>query len=136
MALVSNTAARRAILAWLKSDATVTALVPAGRIYQPQAPAKPTWPFVQYGVFSDLPRRAACLEGQTLIGAIHAFAKGPGDDAANAIGAALASSLDGRELVIAGGTIRIRYTGGQTLRDTADANSWHRVTNLSIRVLT
>lgn len=139
MARISNTAVRTAIVSHLQSDPALLALVDADSIYGPQVPALPAWPFVQYGAFSDLPLRASGLDGQTLVGAIHAFAKGPGENAVEDIGSAIATSLDLLAIPLTApypGRLRITYTGGQTLRDDADTNSWHRVVNLRVTVYT
>jgi hypothetical protein len=60
---------RKAVVARLKADAGLIALVPAERVFGEQPSALPAWPFVRYGedsvrAFSaDLP--------------IHSFSKGP-----------------------------------------------------------
>lgn len=135
MAKILNTEIRRAIVGHLEADASVTALVPAERIYAPQPPALPAWPHIVYGVPSDTPLRMSCVDGQTIIVAIHAFAKGPGEAAVEAIGAAIAKALDGQQFSIGDGVAKVRFTGGSTLQDGTDANSWRRITNLRIRVL-
>lgn len=139
----SSLPVRKAILKALKADNAVKVLVPASRIYPPQTPAEPIWPFIRYGIPSDLPFRASGLDGSTIVVAIHAFAKGPGEDAAAAIKATIARALDGGEgkgltldLVDADypATAHVLVTGGQLLRDTDEADAWHGIVNLEIAV--
>lgn len=134
MPKVSNTDVRRAVIGHLQADEAVTDLQDADRIFGPQAPSEPEWPFTQYGAAIDVPLRGSCLQGQVISMAIHSFAKGPGENACEAIGAAIVTSLDGRRLAVPGGHCRLRYTAGRTLRDDADTNSWHRVSEFEIRV--
>jgi hypothetical protein len=86
--------ARRALLAAMKADAAVVALVPAARIYPPRVPTSPTWPYIRHGNGISVPLKAACLNGSTVDAMITAFAKG-GDEAAGVIGDALVALLDG-----------------------------------------
>jgi hypothetical protein len=139
VARISNTAVRQAIVGHLENDDLVTALVEADRIYGEQVPAKPQWPFIQYGADVDAPLRATCLDGQVIDVAVHSFARGPGAGPAIAIGGVVAASLDGRTFDLTtpyAGKAKVRYTGGRTMRDDADANSWHRVSEFEIRVFT
>jgi hypothetical protein len=95
--------ARRAILATMKADAALTALVPAARIYPQASPVPtPTWPFIIYGSPSGLPIRAACVNGTEITVAVHSFAKArvqgtavveTAEDHASRIGAAVVAAL-------------------------------------------
>ncbi|MET0439127.1 MAG: DUF3168 domain-containing protein [Devosia sp.] len=137
MGRISNTVVRKGVVTILVNSAPVTALVPAQSIFGPQPPALPAWPFIQYGVAIDVPRRAACLDGQEIEVAVHCFAKG--EEAASAIGAAVSEALDGQVITLTSphvGTAKIMATGGQTIVDGTDSNSWHAIRNLRIRVLT
>jgi hypothetical protein len=57
---------RRAVVAAWQAYAPLLALVPASRIFPPQRPAKPEWPFVGYGVPNELPFEASCLDVRDL----------------------------------------------------------------------
>lgn len=129
-------AVRRAVLTALKNDAALSTLVPATRIYPPQTPATPAWPFIRYGQASAIPVRASCVNGSRVLVSVHAFARGPGEDAAEAIGDAVASALDGAVLTLPGGVkAHVSWTGGQTLRDTDEADDWHVIVDLAIEVI-
>jgi hypothetical protein len=72
----STEAARLAIMAALKADAALTAIVPAARIYPARTPANLVWPFIKLGAPSDLPLRLSGPYGsQTIIGTVHVFTK-------------------------------------------------------------
>jgi len=129
---------RKAILRALKVDAAVKALVPASRIYPPQTPATPTWPFIRFGIATALPLRASGMDGSTIIVAVHAFAKGPGEDSAALIAAAIGKALDGATLNLPDAsypaTAHVTTTGSQLLRDTEEAGAWHGVVNIEVAV--
>ena len=140
-------ATRRAVLALLKADQALAALVPADRIY-PQAStvAKPEWPFIVYGSPSGLPIRAACVNGTEVTVALHSFAKPrkqgrvvaeTAEDHAARIGAAVANALDGRRPALSsGGYLAIRFTGSQLLIDGGEADAFHHVANFRCRAIT
>jgi hypothetical protein len=140
MAKISNIGVRRAIVAKLETISALTSVVPATRIYGQRSPAGPVWPFVKCGVPIDQPRRAgACMDGQTILVAIHAFAKGADEEVVEAVGTQIAEGLDGAVLPLTSphtGYARVRYVGGRTQQDDADARSWHRISNFEIRVST
>lgn len=125
--------ARRAVVACLRGSPAVAAAVPADRIYGPETPDAPLWPFVRYGSASVLPDRATCLDGSLITVSLHVFAKGPGEDRASAIAAAIGKALDGAVLTDDDGHVfEVTWTGGQTLRDTDEASAWHCTVDLEI----
>lgn len=65
--------ARQTILAALKADATVTALIPAARIFPAKTPSAPIKPFGRYGTATSEPQRASCWRGGEVSGAYHVF---------------------------------------------------------------
>ena len=152
MAKDSSQYVRPAVLRLLKRAPTVTVLVPADRIYPPQRPATPDWPFIGYGVPSAVPFGASCLDGSAISVAIHAYAEttGEGDDTvggeemAQAIIAVVAAVLGGEEgaeidLVELGGCpypakAYISWTGSQVMQDGADANAFHAWATFTITV--
>jgi Protein of unknown function (DUF3168) len=136
---------RRATLAALKADAALTALVPPASIYPQTVSAMPAWPFVRMGAPSGLPIRATCVDGNQGNFAVHGFAK-PRDidgtivetaeDHAARLGAAIASALDRKVLVLDGGQrARLTWTGSQLLLDGAEADAFHTVQSFGVRVL-
>ncbi len=136
MARDSRIPVRKAIIKALKASPAVTALVPSTRIYPAETPATLTWPFIRYGTPSVLPLRASCLDGNRLIVAVHGFSK-LGEEAADNVAAAMARALDGAVLDLSASYPakgHVTWVGGQTLRDTDEADAWHAVVNLEITV--
>lgn len=139
--------ARRAILAALKADAALTALVPAARIYPQVSPVpSPVWPFIIYGSPSGLPIRAACVNGTEITVAIHSFAKvrmqgaaivETAEDHAARIGAAVVAALDGKRPALpGGGYLSILSRSTQLLIDGGEADAFHHVANFRCRAIT
>lgn len=143
---------RPAVLRLLKREPTVTALVPAARIYPPQRPPNPDWPFIGYGVPSTTPFGASCLDGSAISVAVHAYAEttGEGDgtvggeDMALAIVAAVVSVLGGdqgaeidlQELGECPYPARayISWTATQVVQDGAEADAFHAWATFTITV--
>ena len=67
------TSVRREILTALKANSTVTAIVPAARIYPSKTPDGPTYPFIRYGAASMEPHSLSCWKGGTVSGMVHCF---------------------------------------------------------------
>lgn len=137
---------RRAVLAWLKLDPGVTALVPAASIH-PQAPRfVPTWPFIRFGVALGAPRRASCVDGSLVNFSAHAFAKDrvvggetveTAEDHAHRIGAAMAK-LGGRSLDLDTdhpARAAIRWTGSRVIQDGDDPAGFHAIVDFEARIL-
>jgi len=135
---------RRAILATLKANDDVTALVPATSIY-PQSTSKPPWPFIKFGSPSGVPIDNACAGGDTIIVALHSFAKPrivggavveTAEDHADRIGTAVIRALNRRRLTLdSGNHAKVRRAGFQLLQDGAEADAYHHVANFQVRVL-
>lgn len=129
----------------MKADADLTAVVGADSIYPQSTPAMPTFPFIKYGAPSALPRKASCVDGVSLIVAIHSFSKGrvsgtqpveSAEDHAARISATVASVLDGRRLDLGEGVIaKVRWTGSQLLADPEESSSYHGVANFRVQTL-
>lgn len=105
-------AVRRAVLPRLKSDGTLTALVPASSIYPSTVPIDRTFPFIRYGVPTVTPLRATGLDSSSLRLSISAFTKAQmvggaitvtAEDTAYLIGEAIVTNLDGATLLLEGG---------------------------------
>jgi hypothetical protein len=136
---------RRAALTALKADAALIALVPSTSIHPQTTPANVAWPFVKMGAPSGQPIRAACVDGNQGIFAVHGFAKAreeggqvveTAEDYAARIGAAIAVALDRKALDLdGGGRARLLWTGSQLLMDGAEADAFHTVQNFAVRVL-
>lgn len=129
-------ATRLAILARLKADSALTALVPAARIYPSRTPASLTWPFIKLGVINDTPYRpSGAIGSQNLIGAIHIFTKASATslDAeyqCHQIRREVVRAIDAMGgIVISGGTLHLRYDGGTVLQDGEEADAYHGIVN-------
>ena len=126
-------ATRLAILARLKADSGVTALVPSARIYPSRTPATLTWPFIKLGVINDTPYRpSGAIGSQNLIGTVHIFTK----TSASVLDAENQCHLIRREVIRAidamgaiSNGLYIRYDGGTVLQDGDDADAYHGVVN-------
>ena len=125
-------ATRLAILARLKADSGITAIVPSARIYPSRTPATLTWPFIKLGVINDTPYRPSGAVGsQNLIGTVHIFTK----TSASVLDAEYQCHLIRREVIRAIdamgsiGDLYIRYDGGTVLQDGDDADAYHGVVN-------
>lgn len=139
-------AVRIAILTAMKGEPSITALVPAPSIYPAQPPSVPVWPFLLYGAPIVTPVRAAGYDGSAIVVAVHAYAKGPGDETTSAITAAVAAFLDGPSspddhapqglsLDMASGIYAtVQVQSAQTFQDGSDANSWHGVVSCRVTV--
>jgi len=145
MAIDSTLAVRRAILAILKADAGVVALVPKANIHPMRAVANPVWPFIRYDMTGGVPIRASCIDGHDLTVRLHGFA-GPrvsgkqvvetAEDVAMRIGAAIARAVDCRRADIENGNVCLTWTGGRLAPDPAEADIFHTIQNFRARCIT
>jgi hypothetical protein len=126
--------ARVALVKALKADATLTALVPTARIYGPEPPDKPQWPWAYVQTPLESPARATCLNGASLSVTVHGFAKGPGDDAASAIGNAIKRALDDLSIPLDECTVDVQWQQNQIIRDSAEASAYHCICRFNVEV--
>jgi hypothetical protein len=121
-------ALRKAIVTHLRADTSVTALVPAVRLYGERAPASPTWPFMRYGVSDAVP-------GYEITVPLHIFSKDPFTDDVNAIAEAIGGSLDGKTLSLADGrSAYLKWESVRVIGDAAEADAWHAIVTVSAMV--
>lgn len=126
-------AVRGKIIAALKADASLTAIVPAARIYPGKSPASPTWPFIRVpiltGTFDGL--------GSSQGGFIHCFTKlsatAPDPEAqAATINRHIARILGAIDDIDVGDDleagIHVRQT--QTLGDPDEADAYHGIVQI------
>lgn len=128
---------RRALLARLKGNVGLTALVPAASI---NPDGEPTWPHIRLRAPVTRRLRAAGVNGGEGSFDVHAFARSRYDagarvetaeDHAGRIGAAIEAALaDNRIALEGGGTVRIEVTDMRLLEDdTPDAYHWFAQVN-------
>ena len=112
---------RRKVVAHLRADAVVTALLPALQIYGERSKADTDWPFSRCGEFEGAP-------GHVVRGTVHVFSKEDFTDEVGQLVEVIGSSLDsavltlddGRRAVLSLGTTRI-------LPDPEEQSAWHGV---------
>jgi hypothetical protein len=134
---------RAAVLRAMKGDAGIIALVPPASIFPPLVAGLPTFPFIRYGLPTEVPFGASGMNGQTLTPTLHAFAKG-GDENVGAIKAAILHLFGGTvgedvgyelDLQLPGASATLYVTGGTTLQDADEVTAFHAVLNLRIDVV-
>lgn len=138
---------RRAVLARLKADAGLTALVPAASIYPQAVPNEPVWPFVKLGPTGTLRLRASCVNGGLVTVDVHAFARArvsggavaeTAEDHASRIGAAIEAALADNRITLEGDApapiARIELSDIRLLQD-QEPDAFHWFAQLNARVL-
>lgn len=116
---------RKAIVAALRANAAVTAIVPSARVYSEEAPANAVWPFTLCGLPTEIPSPASCWDASELSVTIHGFARGPGMDAASALGDAVKRALDGLHVVRGELVLDMQHQQTQIIRDTSETSDYH-----------
>lgn len=129
MNILTLLAVRRAIIPILAGNASVTALIPAARIYPEEPPVAPQWPFARVEAAQASPFAPSGVDGASVTGAVSVFAKGPGADdairAAAAVGAALNDAVLDLEADIGEPAKAVfRVTAAPLLRDPAEQGAW------------
>jgi hypothetical protein len=89
---------QKAIVAALKADAAVTAII-NGRIYD-AVPGGATKPYVSFGPFQLLPEHGDCLDGGEAFVTLDAWAAGPDTVQVKQLGTAIARALDLAPIVL------------------------------------
>lgn len=128
MSVAPILALRKAIVAHLRADTTVTNTAVGQRIYGERTPAEPQWPFVRYGV-SD------AVGGFEVNVPLHIFSKADYTDDVNAIAQAIGDSLEGKALTL--GDSRKAYltwAGVRVMEDGAQAGAWHSIVTIAARI--
>lgn len=116
-----------AVVGALKASGIMTALVPPTRIYGPEPPATPAWPWTMCGMPDGVPSREACHDTSIMSFVVHGFAKGPGNVAAANIGNAIKRTLDGAVILRNGVSVDISVQQVQVIRDSAEASAYHAI---------
>jgi hypothetical protein len=129
----------------MKASEAVRALVPADRVYPPQRPANPVWPFIGYGVPTSGPFVASGMDGSALTVAIHAYAETTGEGAETVGGEELAHRIAAAIVDAMGegaslsdydcpypATAHFSWTGTQVI---ADGDAFHAIVSYAISVI-
>lgn len=149
MAKDSSLYARRAGLSLLRESADVAAIVD-DRVYPPQRPANPVWPFLAWGVPVVEPFEAACMDGSRISFTLHAYAETSGTGGGTISGEEQAGALAGAAAaaLIGAGEIDLadygcpypaiaQFTWGQTqvIQDGAEADAFHAIASFRCDVV-
>jgi hypothetical protein len=147
---------RRAIMAAMKFDTGIAALIPAANQYPstvpPEKPAKPVagqryreWPFTRYGAPIAAPFRTSGLNSSSIRVTLHAFTRQllnaggaiieTAEDRSWKMAAAIKTGLDGRVLPIEGGMhVTLSWIGSNSIMDGDEPDAWHAIVNLLAEV--
>ncbi len=118
---------RRAIVAALKADPALTALVPSGQIFGEKSRSD-AWPFIRCSEFEGEPF-------YRVIGNIHGFSRAPFADEAHDIAARVAEAIDGAVVDLADGRkAYIDVTATRLLPDPEESTAWHSICTVSIEI--
>lgn len=135
---------RRAVLARLKADPALAALVPPASIYPQAVPKEPVWPFIKLGPTGTLRLRAACVRGGLVSVDVHAFARArkeggaeveTAEDHASRIGAEIEALLDGVNIALEGGAKAKVELGDIRLLQDSEPDAFHWFAQINARVL-
>jgi hypothetical protein len=135
---------RRGVLARLKGDPTVTALVPASQLHPSTTPPNPVWPFARFDAPTSTPISLSCVEGATVSFLYHFFARDrvsggqvieTAEDHAARIGSAGKVSLHNRRVPVADVTALLRVRSVRLLRDADEESAYHAILTVDARVL-
>ena len=148
MARDSSLYVRRAGLRLLSESAPLVALV-SGRMYPPQRPANPVWPFLAWGAAVAVPFEASGMDGAAIDFAVHAYAATVGTGGSTISGEERAqeiASLAARVLVEAGevslagtgcpyvATAHFTWQQTQVVQDGAEADAFHAFATIRANV--
>lgn len=126
---------RRSIVTHLKGFGALTAKVSAARIYPEEAPANPQFPFIRYGLPLVDPFEATGWDGSEQEVTIHAFANGPGTDAAYGIATQVIEAMKVWPGVPGTGIVAGEWLGTVMLREPAEEQSkYHAAIRFAVAV--
>lgn len=128
---------RGKIIAALKSDATLIAIVPAARIYPGKSPASPTFPFIRVPILTGTVAELDGGSGSEQSGVIHCFTKlatsvpDPEAQAAtiNRHITRILSQIDDVDLGD-GESLGVHVVQTQVIEDSAEADAYHGIVSV------
>lgn len=142
--LEPSLAVRGKVIAALKGDAVLNALVPAARVYPSKVPAGVAWPFIRIGTLTSAPLRTDGQPGGDVSGVVHCFVKldtaagilDPESHAAD-INAHVVRVLDAIDAVDLsdGADLSIHIRQAQVIEDSAEADAYHGITSFDALAL-
>lgn len=127
---------RRAMVAKLRADAPLLALVPAARIFGEETPSSPVWPFIRYGFSPVTTFETSCGRGSEHDIVLHVFALGPGTDETAEICAAVVAALSDSALPIDPIQLQsLDWVRTEIIRDTDEASAYHGILTFTAQTL-
>ena len=135
---------RRAVLARLKADAGLTALIPAASLFGQDAGHAPSMPFAKLGPAFTRRRKMAGSDGGVISFDVHAFARArevagavveTGEDHASRIGAAIETALNDTNITLEDGSnAHIRLSDMQLMQDD-EPGAFHYLAQVNAKVM-
>lgn len=129
---------RGKIIAAMKGDAQLTAIVPAARIYPGKSPASPTFPFIRVPILTGTVAELDGGSGSDQSGVIHCFTKlatpGVPDPEAQAATinrhiVRIVSGIDDVDLGD-GESLAVQAVQTQVIEDGAEADAYHGIVSV------
>ena len=134
---------RRAVVAALKADTGLIAVVPAAQIHTSSVPANPAWPFLRWDAPNSVPVGSLCTQGADVTFFVHAFARNrmsgsqiveTAESQCERITALAAKALHRERLVLTGATARLRVRSTRTMMDGDERDAFHGICDVIARV--
>ena len=128
---------RGKLIAAMKADAQLTAIVPAARIYPSKTPATVTWPFIRVPMLTGTVAELDGGGGSDQSGVIHSFTKlsatAPDPEAqAATINAHIVRIVSGIDdtLLADGESLGVHAVQTQVIEDGAEADAYHGLVSI------
>lgn len=125
---------RAAIMAKMKADAGLTALVAKAQVYPSTVPADRPFPFTRFASMIASPFLASCLDSSAFRITLQAFSKGkyssktlqlPAEDHVAQIASAIKDALHGKVLTLhTGEKLRLQWVQTTLMIDGDEAGAW------------
>lgn len=125
MSVAPILALRKAIVTHLRADSAVTSTSIGARSYGEKVPARPTWPYLHYGMSDAVP-------GFDITAPLHIFSKDPFTDDVNAVAEIVGASLEDKVLTLGDG--RKAYLTWLGVRMVGGDDEWHAVVTIGAKV--
>ena len=141
MATAIQKTVRRGLVNLLRTNAALTAVVPASRIHPKTEPA---WPFIKLASPTTQRLRAACVNGGLVTWDIHAFARDRksgnatveyAEDHAGRIGGLIEAALSDRRVPLEDGSICHIELSDMRLLEDGEPEAFHYFAQINCRVL-
>ena len=114
----------------LKQDSDLASI--ASRIYNVEAPATPTWPWILVGSATETARIESGYDVASMSLTVHGFAKGPGQPPTAAIANSIKRALDGKVIYRGGAELHFTHEQTQIIRDSAEASAYHAIVRFAV----